>query len=138
MPLFTHFLHQVSLATGRRPSMDAISSPSPPLLSPKVSPDLVDDAYSFCCNFGPNFLVSSSDAWQPFAHFRHLQCDHYFASYVSTFLTFCVLNIQNGNASFPGRLVGFGEISTTPSQNGQISTDFYFFNCSCFFYKILC
>ena len=37
-----------------------------------------------------------------------------------------------------GRPVGFGEISTTPSQNGQISTDFYFFNCSCFFYKILC
>merc|ERR1719266_411180 len=27
----------VSLATGRRPSMDAISSPSPPLLSPKVT-----------------------------------------------------------------------------------------------------
>ena len=27
---------QVSLATGRRPSLDAVSSPSPPLLSPKV------------------------------------------------------------------------------------------------------
>ena len=27
---------QVSLATGRRPSLDVVSSPSPPLLSPKV------------------------------------------------------------------------------------------------------
>ena len=35
MPELINFM-QVSLATGRRPSLDAVSSPSPPLLSPKV------------------------------------------------------------------------------------------------------
>ena len=35
MPELINFM-QVSLATGRRPSLDVVSSPSPPLLSPKV------------------------------------------------------------------------------------------------------
>ena len=39
------------------------------------------------------------------------------------------------NAGWP---LGFYRISTTPSQNGQLSTDFYFFNCSCLSCKILC
>ena len=44
------FHHQVSLATGRRPSLDVVSSPSPPLLSPKVSSSWRQDGLSSLCN----------------------------------------------------------------------------------------
>ena len=39
---------------------------------------------------------------------------------------------------YTGWPLGFYRISTTPSQNGQLSTDFYFFNCSCLSCKNLC
>ena len=48
--ILIQFHHQVSLATGRRPSLDVVSSPSPPLLSPKVSSSWRQDGLSALCN----------------------------------------------------------------------------------------
>ena len=54
---------QVSLATGRRPSLDVVSSPSPPLLSPKVKMfTAVVVMVKYCCYISKVNILGVKDA----------------------------------------------------------------------------